>query len=104
MLNNAFGLIHCVSNPFGNALLEINPNDLVSDELPYAFTDAEHRISMENQYYGGATGFFEILEPEELQYTYSITPSQFSPFFNSSSNADMGGHVKVIKYVLCGSN
>lgn len=64
------------------------------DELPYAFTDAEHRISMENQYYGGATGFFEILEPQELQYTYSITPSQFTPFFNSSSNADMGGHVK----------
>jgi len=47
--------------------------------MPHAFTDAEHKESLTN---GGSTSFFDVLEPEELRYTYALTASQFSPDFN----------------------
>ena len=50
--------------------------------MPHALNDWEHKESLTN---GGSTSFFEILEPEELRYTYALTASQISPAFNSTS-------------------
>jgi len=52
------------------------------DMMPHALNDWEHKESLTN---GGSTSFFEILEPEELRYTYALTASQISPAFNSTS-------------------
>ena len=47
---------------------------------------ADHALS-DNQYtqnLASGSVFFEILVPEELQYTYKITPAAFSIPFNST--------------------
>lgn len=47
----------------------------------HSLTDSEYKSSLQADNHL----FFEIIWPEELQFTYKVSPSQFSPAFNHSN-------------------
>jgi len=67
--------------------------------MAHAFTDFEHMESLTN---GGEFVFFEISEPEDLRYTYKLSPSQFSPPFNSTTLMSTAPTTMVLSAPPCG--
>ena len=60
----------------------------------YSLTDNEYKYNMGNGYV-----FFEVLEPDEISYTYKLNPAAFSPPWNES----FGGEIKLVPgYPECG--
>ena len=48
---------------------------------------------------GNGYVFFEVLEPDEISYTYKLNPAAFSPPWNES----FGGEIKLVPgYPECG--
>ena len=75
---------------FHGLLIYFSGNSLAD----YSLTDNEYKYNMGNGYV-----FFEVLEPDEISYTYKLNPAAFSPPWNES----FGGEIKLVPgYPECG--